>query len=187
MERSHPCEVHVNTMEGFWSLLRSWLRPHRGISQEKLPLYLGFFEFVHNVHKRGKALLGALMELLVIDRQLGASSREVLYDNLPVDALLVFLALAVADHKHGAIHADSTDVERQHKAAFQAGIDDVSPLFRVHRSSLRHLLPWLEFQVADTALRWAVGLHAQHSVQRWPKAPLGLMRMAATERTQPAI
>jgi len=23
------CEVHVNTMEGFWSLLRSWLRPHR--------------------------------------------------------------------------------------------------------------------------------------------------------------
>ena len=46
------CEVHVNTMEGFWSLLRSWLRPHRGISQEKLPLYLGFFEFVHNMKKR---------------------------------------------------------------------------------------------------------------------------------------
>jgi hypothetical protein len=21
------CEVHVNTIEGFWSLLRSWLRP----------------------------------------------------------------------------------------------------------------------------------------------------------------
>jgi transposase-like protein len=59
------CEVHVNTMEGFWSLLRSWLRPHRGISQEKLPRYLGFFEFVHNARKRGKALLHALMELLV--------------------------------------------------------------------------------------------------------------------------
>src|SRR5215831_17360844 len=54
-----------NTMEGFWSLLRSWLRPHRGISQEKLPFYLGFFEFVHNVRKRGKALLHALIELLV--------------------------------------------------------------------------------------------------------------------------
>src|SRR3954447_24100530 len=25
------CEIHVNTMEGAWSLLRSWLRPHRGI------------------------------------------------------------------------------------------------------------------------------------------------------------
>jgi hypothetical protein len=59
------CEVHVNTMEGFWSLLRSWLRPHRGIAQEKLPFYLGFFEFVHNVRKRGKALLGALIELLI--------------------------------------------------------------------------------------------------------------------------
>jgi transposase-like protein len=59
------CEVHVNTIEGFWSLLRSWLRPHRGISQEKLPLYLGFFEFVHNARKRGKALLGGLIALLV--------------------------------------------------------------------------------------------------------------------------
>jgi transposase-like protein len=59
------CEVHVNTLEGFWSLLRSWLRPHRGISQERLPLYLGFFEFVHNVRRRGRALLGSLMELLV--------------------------------------------------------------------------------------------------------------------------
>jgi len=36
------CVVHVNTMEGFWSLLRSWLRPHRGVSQEKLPYYLAF-------------------------------------------------------------------------------------------------------------------------------------------------
>jgi transposase len=59
------CEVHVNTLEGFWSLLRSWLRPHRGIAQEKLPLYLGFFEFVHNVRARGKALLGELIGLLV--------------------------------------------------------------------------------------------------------------------------
>jgi len=59
------CEVHVNTIEGFWSLLRSWLRPHRGISQDKRPLYLGFFQFVHNVRRRGKALLGALVEALV--------------------------------------------------------------------------------------------------------------------------
>lgn len=59
------CEVHVNTMEGFWSLLRSWLRPHRGISQEKLPLYLGFFEVVHNARKRGKALLSILLEILL--------------------------------------------------------------------------------------------------------------------------
>lgn len=59
------CEVHVNSIEGFWSLLRSWLRPHRGISQESLPLYLGFFEFVHNAKQRGKALLLGLLEALL--------------------------------------------------------------------------------------------------------------------------
>jgi transposase-like protein len=58
-------EVHVNSLEGFWSLLRSWLRPHRGISQEKLPLYLAFFEFVHNVRARGKALLPSLLALFL--------------------------------------------------------------------------------------------------------------------------
>jgi transposase len=58
-------EVHVNTLEGTWSLLRSWLRPHRGISQEKLPLYTAFFAFVHNARRRGKALLCALVAALV--------------------------------------------------------------------------------------------------------------------------
>jgi transposase-like protein len=65
------CEVHVNTLEGFWSLLRSWLRPHRGVSQERLPLYLGFFEFVHNVRRPGKTLLGSLIGLLVAPRNPG--------------------------------------------------------------------------------------------------------------------
>ena len=64
------CEIHVNAMEGTWSLLRSWLRPHRGISQAcgtaaRLPLYLRFFAFVHNARRRGKALLGALVAALV--------------------------------------------------------------------------------------------------------------------------
>ena len=54
-----------------WSLLRSWLRPHRGISQERLPLYLGFFEFVPNVRQRGKALLGSLIGLFVAPRNPG--------------------------------------------------------------------------------------------------------------------
>jgi transposase-like protein len=58
------CEVHVNTAEGLWSLLRSWIRPHRGISQEKLPVYLRFFQFIHNARKRGKAVLCSLLNLL---------------------------------------------------------------------------------------------------------------------------
>ncbi|MEM8809903.1 MAG: DDE transposase, partial [Cyanobacteria bacterium P01_G01_bin.38] len=36
-----------------------------GISQEKLPVYLGFFEFVHNARKRGKALLSSLLNTLL--------------------------------------------------------------------------------------------------------------------------
>jgi transposase-like protein len=56
---------YINIIEGFWSLLRSWLRPHCGISQDKLPRYLGFFQFVHNARQRGKALLGALVEAIV--------------------------------------------------------------------------------------------------------------------------
>ena len=47
-----------------------WLRPHRGISQENLPLYLGFFEFVHNVRARGKSVAG------VVDRPLGGTTPE---------------------------------------------------------------------------------------------------------------
>ncbi len=58
-------EIHVNTMEGVWSLLRSWLRPHRGISQEHLPLYLAFFEFTHNLRQRGKVLFESLIATLV--------------------------------------------------------------------------------------------------------------------------
>jgi len=49
-------EGPVHTMEGGWSLLRAWWRPHRGISQDNLPRYVGFFELVHHVRRRGKAL-----------------------------------------------------------------------------------------------------------------------------------
>jgi transposase len=58
-------EIPVNTVEGLWSLLRSWLRPHRGISQDTLPLCLGFFEFVHNLKRRGKRLLSSLLGVLL--------------------------------------------------------------------------------------------------------------------------
>ena len=57
-------EVHVNTMEGLWSLLRSCLRPHRGISQRYLPLYIGFFQAMHNIRQRGHSLLNPLLSLL---------------------------------------------------------------------------------------------------------------------------
>jgi transposase-like protein len=58
-------KILVNSIEGFWSWLRSWLRPPRGISQEYLPLYLCCFDFIHNTRKRGKALLGSLLGLIL--------------------------------------------------------------------------------------------------------------------------
>lgn len=59
-------EVHCNTVECVWSLLRPWLRPHRGVSQEKLPFYVGHFEFLHNLRKRGKKALQETFELLLM-------------------------------------------------------------------------------------------------------------------------
>ena len=59
------CEMHVDTMEGPWSVLHSWLRPHRSLSQEKLPLHLNFFQFVHDARCRSKALLGTFVVGLV--------------------------------------------------------------------------------------------------------------------------
>lgn len=50
------CEVHVNTLEVFWLLLRSCLRSHRGILQEALPLYLCSCELVHNARARREKL-----------------------------------------------------------------------------------------------------------------------------------
>ena len=41
-----------------------WLRPHRGIPQETLPLYLGFFESVHNARARGKRPSGSSLDFL---------------------------------------------------------------------------------------------------------------------------
>lgn len=58
-------EVHCNTVEAVWSLLRSWLRPHRGVSQEKLPFYVGFFEWIHNLKVRGKRAIHETFVLLL--------------------------------------------------------------------------------------------------------------------------
>jgi hypothetical protein len=52
-------------MEGLWSLLRAWLRPQRGLSQDHVPLEGGFLAFVHPARRRGHALWGPLLERLL--------------------------------------------------------------------------------------------------------------------------
>ena len=46
-------------------MLRSWLRPHRRIPQDKLPDYLVFFQFARNARRCGRALLSARVAALV--------------------------------------------------------------------------------------------------------------------------
>ena len=45
-------ETHCNTQEGVWSLLRPWIRPHRGINKMYLPLYVAPCEFFYNRRKK---------------------------------------------------------------------------------------------------------------------------------------
>jgi transposase-like protein len=57
-------EVHVNTVEGLWSLLRDPLRVHRGVSKLYLPLYVMRFEFL--VNHRGQNRWDKMMELCAL-------------------------------------------------------------------------------------------------------------------------
>jgi len=60
-------EVHSNTIEGIWSLLRSHLAIHRGVSKVYLPLYVARFEFLHN--RRHQNRWGQMVDLLVLGWQ----------------------------------------------------------------------------------------------------------------------
>jgi len=55
--------------QGIWSVLRSWLRLHRGIAQKRLPIFLRFFEFIFNTRRRGKAVLGDLFKTIMAPDQ----------------------------------------------------------------------------------------------------------------------
>ena len=55
-------EVHVNTLEGFWTGLRNYLRPFRGVNKVYLASYVAVYEWTHNesdVFTVLLALLGA--------------------------------------------------------------------------------------------------------------------------------
>ena len=43
-------EVHCNTAEGTWSLLRHSLRSHRGICKDRLHYYVKSFEYFQNMN-----------------------------------------------------------------------------------------------------------------------------------------
>lgn len=46
-------EVHNNTMEGYWSVIRHWMNTYRGVSKKNLPSYVALCEFVENNRNDG--------------------------------------------------------------------------------------------------------------------------------------
>ncbi|MEW5801244.1 MAG: IS1595 family transposase [bacterium] len=58
-------EVHENTMEAIWSLLRQWLRSYRGVRKMYLYLYVNSFEFFHNMKRRVSDVLYSLLQTLL--------------------------------------------------------------------------------------------------------------------------
>lgn len=58
-------EVHENTMEGIWSLLRQWLRSYRGVRKIYLYLYVSAFEFFHNSKRKVSDVLYSLIQAVV--------------------------------------------------------------------------------------------------------------------------
>jgi len=71
------CEIVVASTKciltlkkGIQSVLISWLRPHRGIAMDKLPIYIGFFEFIFATKHRAKALIDNLFRtILALDQR----------------------------------------------------------------------------------------------------------------------
>lgn len=58
-------EVHVNTMECVWSILRPFLAIHRGIAQNNLEKYVTFFQILYNLRRRGWLAMHGILALLI--------------------------------------------------------------------------------------------------------------------------
>lgn len=53
-------EVHTNTIEGFWTSLRNFLRPFRGVNKVYLQQYVIMHQWAHNLKVATTQLLGIL-------------------------------------------------------------------------------------------------------------------------------
>jgi transposase len=56
-------EAHVNTMEGHWSGLRTYLRPFRGVSKWYLAQYVAIFQWGHAIKRATDEFLRILLGL----------------------------------------------------------------------------------------------------------------------------
>ncbi len=59
-------DVHVNTCESHGSLVRSWPSPHRGVSKDKLTLYLRAFQLRRRIYRKpGEEALKTILEAVL--------------------------------------------------------------------------------------------------------------------------
>jgi ISXO2-like transposase domain len=66
-------DVHENRAECLLSLLKAYVRVFRGVSQTHLPGYVGFFQFLRNVHQltafeQAELILSAALDPTVASR-----------------------------------------------------------------------------------------------------------------------
>lgn len=54
-------EVHSNTIEGFWTGLRNYLRPFRGVHKRNLKLYVAMHQWAHNLKLINCSFLRSLL------------------------------------------------------------------------------------------------------------------------------
>ena len=54
-------EVHDNPIEGFWTGLRTFLRPFRGVNKWFLSQYVVIFEWAYNLKQVTATFLRAMM------------------------------------------------------------------------------------------------------------------------------
>jgi len=59
-------EVHCNSVEGLWSLLRHFLRGFRGINKHKLSHYIRLFEYLYNARVEERSPEQMIREMLMI-------------------------------------------------------------------------------------------------------------------------
>jgi len=74
-------DVHVNTCESHGSLVRSWLSPHRGVSKDKLTLYLRAFQLRREVFRKPGEEGLKVSSLLHYDSPTISATRAYLKDN----------------------------------------------------------------------------------------------------------
>ncbi len=73
-------DVHINSVEGFWSFAKNFLYAYRGVPKTYFPLYLKYIEFRYN--HRDENLFELLTDILVKDISKIESSIQVIPDPL---------------------------------------------------------------------------------------------------------